>query len=538
MLSAAAFAFAAFPAAAQSDIQWDPYRAGPQAGYVAAREAESLVAPIALFPDTLVAQILMAATYPYDIEDAAAWVADPRNRRLVGYALADALEDMDWDPSVKALTSAPEVLRMMDERRDWTQRLGQAFMADQGGVMDAVQHLRRQARAAGRLYSDRYRRIVDRGGEIIIEPVSPSEMYVAFYDPAIAFGAWAYPEYPPYYFPRVYYDIVRPVPIVAPLWGWSSWDWRGRHLRLDVGRWRQLSHDRPNVIVGNTWHHDPGRNQGRQFRGGLDRTNLGRPDFGRPDFDRADPGRAWNPRGNDRRDNDRWGGNRVRGNEPSVNAGLNPFFHGRGPGLNQDTNQRWRGPENRERDDRNGRREASVNPGAAPGPTPDVNRQRFNGRGLMGSREEFNRQGRGDEGRQWRQDLNVNPAPLPQAQPAPVPQPEGNRFGRGGDRGEGRGWQRREQVNLNPTPAPQAQPSFPQPNFQQPHFQQPNFQRGRDNEQANAGGEFRGRGRFGGQFQSPQAAPQPLPQAQPQNSDTNRDPRRFHGRGRGDDPAR
>ena len=59
-----------------------------------------------------------------------------------------------------------------------------------------------------------------------------------FYDPATAFGAWAYPDYPPYYFPRVYYDIVRPIPIITPLWGWSSWDWRGRHLRLDVGRWR------------------------------------------------------------------------------------------------------------------------------------------------------------------------------------------------------------------------------------------------------------------------------------------------------------
>ncbi|MHB1207179.1 MAG: DUF3300 domain-containing protein, partial [Rhodospirillaceae bacterium] len=171
-LSAVAFAFAALPAAAQSDIQWDrsappaynqnardPYRPLPEARLFSPREVAALVASIALFPDSLVAQILMAATYPYDVEDAANWVADPRNSRLVGYELSAALDDMDWDPSVKALTSAPDVLRMMDERRDWTANLGQAFMADQGMVMDAVQHLRRQARAAGRLYSDRYRRI-------------------------------------------------------------------------------------------------------------------------------------------------------------------------------------------------------------------------------------------------------------------------------------------------------------------------------------------------------------------------------------------
>lgn len=493
---------------AQSDIQWDrpSYRdsyAAPRAGYVSPREAESLVAPIALFPDNLVAQILMAATYPYDVEDAAAWVSDPRNARLVGYALSEALDDMDWDPSVKALTSAPDVLRMMDDRRDWTARLGQAFLADQGLVMDAVQHLRHQARAAGRLYSNRTRRILDRGGEIIIEPVSPTEMYVEFYDPAIAFGVWAYPEYPPYYFPRVYHDIVRPIPIITPLWGWSSWDWRGRHLQLDVGRWRQLNHNRPNVIVGNAWRHDPGRNQGRQFRGGMNRTNFGRPDF-------------------DNRDSDRRDGNRFRGTPPSANANPNPAFHGRGPGLNQDTNQRWRDRDNRDRNSREDRRqEASVNP-VAPQVTPYDNRDRFNGRGFNGG---FNRQeGRHDGrqgGRQWRPDgnmnqANVNPVPQPQAQPVPQQLPGQNRFGRG-DWGEGRGWQRREQANVNPMPAPQAQPSF---------------QQRRGNEQANAGGEFRGRGRFGGgQANQPQAAPQP------QSGGDDGKQRRFHGRGRGDDPS-
>lgn len=525
LLSALALAFGAHGAVAQSDIQWDrpaaaydPYGSSYVAAAFSPREVESLVAPIALFPDNLVAQILMAATYPYDIEDAAGWVSDSRNARLVGYALADALDGMDWDPSVKALTSAPDVLRMMDERRDWTQRLGQAFMADQGMVMDAVQHLRHQARAAGRLYPDRYRRIIDRDGEITIEPVSASEMYVQFYDPAIAFGAWAYPDYPPYYFPRVYYDIVRPIPIVTPLWGWSSWDWRGRHLRLDVGRWQRLNHNRPHQFTGNTWRHDPGRNRNRQFRG-PDRTNFtpgGRPGFGG-------------------RDGNRWDGDRRDGrpNQPQARpqANGNPAFHGRGPGLNQDNNQRWNGGRNgRDRTDR-GRQEASVNP-VAPSATPPVvtpdNRER--GRQFNGFNRPDGNGGRNadrDGWRQRRQEANVNPAPqatpVPQAQPQPT-QPDRNRFGRGGDggRGEGRGWQRREQANVNPVPQPQAQPNFRQ----------------RGEGQANAGGEFRGRGRGG---PPPQAAPQPQqqPQAQPQNNDNNNgQQRRFHGRGRGDDPAR
>lgn len=470
MLSAAALAFAAFAAAAQNDIRWDspaygdPYAAAPRAAYVSPREAESLVAPIALFPDTLVAQILMAATYPYDVEDAAAWVSDPRNARLVGYGLAAALDGMDWDPSVKALTSAPDVLRMMDERRDWTARLGQAFMADQGLVMDAVQHLRRQARAAGRLYSDRYRRVVVRGGEIVIEPVSASEMYVQFYDPTIAFGVWAYPDDPPYGFPRVYYDVVRPIPLITPLWGWSSWDWRGRHLRVDPGRWRQLAHNRPNAMIGDTWRHDPGRNQGRQFRGGMDRTTFGT----RPGF----PGNRWdsNRDGNP-------GGSRLP--PPQANANPNPNFHGRGPGLTQDSNQRWRDTSARGRNDR---QEAIASPPAPVQPAApvqaDIRREQSRGFGGFDRQDRSELRGDRDGWRQRRQEASANPVPPPQAVPQPQ-QPDQTRFGRGWD--SRRGFERREQATI--APAPQAQ----------------------------------------------------HPQAQPQNGNEGGE-RRFHGRGRRDDP--
>ena len=566
LLSMSAFAFAALPAVAQSDIQWDrpaapaydQYRQVPEARYFSPREVESLVAPIALFQDTLVAQILMAATYPYDVEDAADWLSDPRNSRLVGYSLGDALDRMDWDPSVKALTAAPDVLRMMDERRDWTQRLGQAFAADQGMVMDAVQHLRHQARAAGRLYNDRYRRIYDRGGEIVIEPVSASEMYFQFYDPRIAYGNWAYDDFPPYYFPASYYQIVRPISIYAPLWGWSSWDWRARRLNLDVGRWRQLNHNRPHVIVGNTWRHDDSRNRGRDFRGRGDRTNFGGNFNGRPggrDNDR--PNNDRNNDRNDRRDND---GRRDRNPGTSANATPpNGGFYGRGPGLNQFRAQERDGQrdgqreEQRNRGNRGQREEVNATPGAVPDVTPtpiqpngrQFNGERFNRGGFgEGSRGEGSRgegtrgEGRGDGNRGRRQEANVNPAPqvAPPVIAQPTPQPDANqgRFGRGGDRGdrgEGRGFQRRQEANVNPTP--QADPT--------PRFRGPD-----PSAAANAGGDDGRRGgRFGGGERNftppaaapqPQAQPQPQPEAQPQQRDG--EPRRFHGRGRGDDPAR
>ena len=441
LLSATAFAFAALPASAQSDIQWDrpappsynqpasgQYQSAPQAGYISPREAESLAAPIALFPDSLVAQILMAATYPYDVEDAANWVSDPRNGRLVGYQLQDALEGMDWDPSVKALTSAPDVLRMMNERRDWTARLGEAFAADQGMMMDAVQHLRREAREAGRLSSDRYRRILDRDGEIIIEPFSPSEIYLEYYDPRVAFGSWAYSDYPPYYFPPVYYQVVRPISVYAPLWGWSSWDWRGRSLHLDVGRWRDLNHNRSHVIVGNTWRHDEGRNQGRDFRGRTDRTNFGT-----------------NPGSN-------FGG---RNRNPSTNTPAQDF-RGRGPGANPGNDQNR--DNTRERSGRDRRQEANANPAT---PTPEAQnpgRRQFN-------TGDFNR-GWNQRRQQTPQETNAVPTPTPQPQTAPTP--DQGRFGRGnggrgeGGRGEG-GWQRREEAprQANANPAPQA----PAPTF-------------------------------------------------------------------------
>src|ERR1700675_1021004 len=126
------------------------------------RELDALLAPIALYPDELLAQILMASTYPLEIVMAARFVQ--QNPSLTGDALDQALRDKNWDPSVLSLTAYPQVLVMMNDRRDWTQRLGDAFLANQQQVMDTVQTLRTRAQASGNLQSTPQQTVMDKGG--------------------------------------------------------------------------------------------------------------------------------------------------------------------------------------------------------------------------------------------------------------------------------------------------------------------------------------------------------------------------------------
>ena len=162
---------------------------------------DQMLAPIALYPDELIGEILMAATYPLDVVEAARWLQDPRNASLKGDRLLEALRQQDWDPSVKALTPFPSILRMMDAKLEWTERLGEAFLADPKAVMDAIQRLRRRAQFAGRLYSMPQEIVRTAGEEITIEAPSPETVYVPVCDPSVVYGAWPYPAYPPDRFP-------------------------------------------------------------------------------------------------------------------------------------------------------------------------------------------------------------------------------------------------------------------------------------------------------------------------------------------------
>ena len=167
------------------------------------QELDQLVAPIALYPDTVLAQVLMASTYPLEVVQAARWQA--ANKKLKGNQLQQAADKQDWDASVKALVTAPNVLSMMNDQLDWTTDLGNAVLAQQADVMDAIQRLRAKAQDNGKLATTKQQTVSvaqQEGKEVIvIEPASPETVYVPYYEPQVVYGTWPYPDYPPYYFP-------------------------------------------------------------------------------------------------------------------------------------------------------------------------------------------------------------------------------------------------------------------------------------------------------------------------------------------------
>ena len=161
-------------------------------------ELDQILAPIALYPDSLIAQILMASTFPLEVVQAERFAK--QNASLKGEALTKALESQSWDPSVKSLVNFPQVLTMMNEKLDWTQKLGDAFLAQQKPVLDTIQSLRAKAQAAGNLKTTKEQTVIVEEKIIKIEPANPQVIYVPTYNPTVVYGAWAYPAYPPYYY--------------------------------------------------------------------------------------------------------------------------------------------------------------------------------------------------------------------------------------------------------------------------------------------------------------------------------------------------
>ena len=159
-------------------------------------ELDQLLAPIALYPDSILTQILIASTYPLEVVQAERWMK--QNKKLKGDAMKGALEKQPWDKSVKAIVSFPEVLTMMSEKLDWTQQLGDAFLAQQKDVMDTVQGLRGKALKAGNLKSTKEQEVKKEGDIIIIQPTNPQVVYVPTYSTTVVYGPWPYPAYPPY----------------------------------------------------------------------------------------------------------------------------------------------------------------------------------------------------------------------------------------------------------------------------------------------------------------------------------------------------
>jgi len=244
------------------------------------QELQQLVAPIALYPDALVAQILAASTYPAEIVEADRWMQGHSD--LKGKKLAEEVDKQPWDPSVKALTQFSSVLENMDKNLSWTSSLGDAYANQQQEVTDAVQAMRQQARKAGQLNSNEQEKVTNQGNTIIIEPANPDVVYVPAYDPWLAYGVpmVAYPGWGPV--PRIFF--------AGPAisfgsgfgigyfggfgWAWHHWgcDWHGHQVIYNHNTY--ISHSltiinrgRGNQGRGNFNHSGGSFNHGNAFRG-------------------------------------------------------------------------------------------------------------------------------------------------------------------------------------------------------------------------------------------------------------------------------
>jgi Protein of unknown function (DUF3300) len=205
------------------------------------QELQQLVAPIALYPDALVAQILAASTYPTQIVEADRWMQGHSN--LKGEELAKEVDKQDWDPSVQAVAQFPSVLENMDKNLSWTSSLGDAYINQPQEVTDAVQTLRQEARNAGHLNSNEQEKVTTQGNTVVIEPADPEVVYVPAYDPWLVYGApiFAYPDWYPV--PGIFwggvglsFGIGFGIGFFGGFgWGWGHWgyDWRGRRAFFD-----------------------------------------------------------------------------------------------------------------------------------------------------------------------------------------------------------------------------------------------------------------------------------------------------------------
>jgi Protein of unknown function (DUF3300) len=301
-------------------------------------QLDQLLAPIALYPDSLLTQILMASTYPLEVVKAMNWLK--QNKGLKGDALTAALEKQKWDPSVKSLVNFPDVLQMMNDKLDWTQQLGDAFLAQQQDVMKSVQKLRGKARAEGNLKTTKEQKVVveKETQTIIIEPANPQVVYVPAYNPTVVYGVWPYPAYPPYYaYPPGYaagaaaFGFASGVAVGAA-WGyaWGHSNWNGGNVDIDVNRNANINNNidrskyqgkgKVDQSGKGKWNHDPSHRQGVAYRDSSTAQKFGQ-----------QTGRSAGGRGDSRGFGSR-GGAEKPGGDGSGRGGRESAFSGAGNG--------------------------------------------------------------------------------------------------------------------------------------------------------------------------------------------------------------
>jgi hypothetical protein len=251
-------------------------------------QLDQMLAPVALYPDALLAQVLMAATYPLEIVEAARW--SQAHPTLKGDAAVSAVKDQSWDVSVKSLTAFPQTLAMMSNKLEWTQQVGDAMIGQQKDVAESIQRLRAKAAAAGNLKSTPQQKVTTQaapaGGSsaIVIEPANPDLIYVPYYNPNVVYGPWPYPAYPPYYYP--------PPPSYAAAtaatgllmfglgvaagaamfggwhWGWNGSGWGNSYTSVNVNKAVNISANNfdANRYRDGQWQFDPAHRDGVPYR--------------------------------------------------------------------------------------------------------------------------------------------------------------------------------------------------------------------------------------------------------------------------------
>jgi uncharacterized protein DUF3300/endosialidase-like protein len=230
-------------------------------------QLDSLVSPIALYPDTLLSQVLIASTYPLEVIEADRWLKG--NKSLKGDALKSAVEKQKWDESVKSLTATPSVLEMMSSQLSWMQQLGDAVLAQQPDVMDAVQRLRAKAEANGKLASNKQQTVSSQtqGSKkvIVIQPTQPDTVYVPYYNPSVVYGSWPNPAYPPYYWPAPGYiatGVLATGLAFSAGYALGRWASGGNYWGSNIN-W---NNNNININRGNNnWVHNPTHRQGVRY---------------------------------------------------------------------------------------------------------------------------------------------------------------------------------------------------------------------------------------------------------------------------------
>jgi hypothetical protein len=429
-------------------------------------QLDQLLAPIALYPDSLLTQVLMAATYPAQVAEAVSWSAAHPNDK--GDAAVTKAESLGWEPSVTSLVAFPQVLATMGQKPEWVQDLGDAFLAQPTDTMDAVQRLRQAAQAAGQLKSNEQQKVVVQNptpqqSVIVIEPAQPQVVYVPMYNPTVVYGTWPYPSYPPYYIPPPPGYYVGNALLTGMAFGaglaitnslWGGYNWGRNDIDINVNRYNDVNVNRRITNNQTSFTHNSAGRKGVPYRDAKVDQKYGKNVAGkdaRNDY-----------RGRDANDAKRDAARETmaqRTNDPKTREKLQQEGASRAGGSTQDraTAAKDRSPGTGDRssgggaamDRAPGAGAGDRSPGgadraaAAPRPAPAARDNALKGAG-NGNAERANID-RGQASRQAAAKPAARPqasAPRPQApaaRPAPKPQASPARAGGGGARGGARG---------------------------------------------------------------------------------------------------